>query len=883
MLGYIRIADWMRFLGHIGCLAAMAVATFTAYGQDGGLPVYKDAAAPVERRVNDLLQRMTLDEKIAQLSHLHGHQLYSGQQVDLRKLEGAAGDKSYGCVEGFTLSGPHCARAMYAIQRYMVEKTRLGIPVLTVTESLHGSVQDGSTIFPQSVAIGSTFNTDLAYRMAAATSQELLAQGMVQSLSPGMDVVRDLRWGRVEESFGEDPWLVGTMSLAQVRGYLDHGISPMLKPFGGGGAPLGGLNLASVEGGERDLRDIYLKPYEMVVKSTDVMAVMSSYNSWDKIPNSSSRFLLTDILRNEWGFQGYVYSDWAAVAMLKDFHHTAVDDADAAQQALLAGLDLEASSNCFERLAGLVQTQQLDERYIDQAVERVLTVKFRLGLFERPYPDTARYDQKVHTPEAISLAREIADEAIVLLKNDNRLLPLDPDNVGSIAIIGPNADQVQFGDYTWSRDNKDGVTPLQGISGLLAGRAKLHYAKGCDLVSQDRSGIAEAVEAARQSEVSIIFVGSASASLARDYSDATTGEGFDLSDLDLTGVQEELVQAVHAVGKPVIVVMVTGKPFSIPWLKAHIPAIAVQWFGGERSGDAIASMLFGDTNPSAKLPFSFPQSVGHLPVYYNHLPTDKGYYRQRGSIDKPGRDYVFSSPDPLWAFGHGLSYTTFSYLDVALSDSVLHETDTLRIRLKVRNTGTRDGKEVVQLYVRDLKASVATPVQQLKDFSKPFIAAGETGEVTLTLPMPELALYNVDMERVVEPGDFEIRIGTASDDIRIRKIITVRNPDHLDSDAHTIRPTGETQQGGRNTAVSNEVIAVSGIVRDVQATPIGRVTIRSVRYGGETSTTKEGTYSIQAYADDQLEFMAEGYAPIRIRVNDQRDISVKMDRDVSGF
>lgn len=873
----------MKYLRNFGCLLSAVACAFGANAQKSNFPLYKDATATVEDRVNDLLSRMTLEEKIAQLSHLHGHQLYSGQEVAIKKLEDAAGDKSYGCVEGFTLSGPNCIRAMYTIQQYMVEKTRLGIPVFTVTESLHGSVQDGSTIFPQSVAVGSTFNTDLAYRMAAAISLELKAQGMVQSLSPGMDVVRDLRWGRVEESFGEDPWLVGTMGTAQVRGYLDHGISPMLKPFGAGGAPLGGLNLASVEGGERDLRDIYLKPYEMAVKSTDVMAVMSSYNSWDKIPNSSSRFLLTDILRNEWGFKGYVYSDWAAVAMLKDFHHTAEDDADAGKQALLAGLDLEASSNCFEKLVELVQLKQLDESYIDQAVERVLTVKFKLGLFEHPFPDTTGYDLKIRTPEAVALSREIADESIVLLKNDGQLVPLDPDKMKSIAVIGPNADQVQFGDYTWSRDNKDGVTPLQGISNLLNGRVKLRYAKGCDLVSQDRSGIEEAVHAARDSEVSIIFVGSSSASLARDYSDATTGEGFDLSNLDLTGVQEELVKAVYAVGKPVIVVLVTGKPFSIPWLKEHIPAIVVQWYGGERSGDAIADMLFGETNPSAKLPFSFPQSVGHLPVYYNYLPSDKGYYRKRGSPDKPGRDYVFSSPDPLWAFGYGLSYTTFDYSNVVLSDTILHATDTLKIKLRIYNSGTRDGKEIVQLYVRDLKSSVVTPVQQLKGFSKPFIRAKETETVILTLPISELALYNSQMERVVEPGDFEIRIGSASDDIRVKKTITVRDPKQITA-PDKAGPVGEaTNRVQHDTAVSQELVSISGKVRDVQATPIESVTIRSLRYGTIAVTDKQGAYTIRAYADDVLEFSADGYHAIRVPVHQQKDISVKMNRNTTDF
>lgn len=336
------------------------------------IPVYKDSSMSVERRVTDLLGRMTLREKIAQLSHLHGYQLYNGQEVDYQKLRDAAGDISYGCIEGFNLTGENVRKAFHAIQKYMVEETRLGIPVFTVTESLHGSVHDGSTIFPQSVAVGSTFNLDLAYQMTKAIATELRSQGVIQTLSPGLDVVRDLRWGRVEESFGEDPWLVGQMGIAQVKGYIDGGISPMLKPFGPGGAPLGGLNLASVESGERDIRNIHIKPYEMAVRNTEVKAVMTSYNSWNGIPNSASSYLLTNILRNEWGFKGYVYSDWGAVAMLKDFQHTAKDDSEAAIQALTAGVDLEASSNCYWALEQLIEQGRFDEKYVDLAVGRIL-------------------------------------------------------------------------------------------------------------------------------------------------------------------------------------------------------------------------------------------------------------------------------------------------------------------------------------------------------------------------------------------------------------------------------------------------------------------------------------------------------------------------------
>lgn len=845
-----------------------------SFAQKNSMPLYKQSNAPVDARVKDLLARMTLDEKIAQLSHLHSYQIYTGQALDGQKLANVAGNLSYGCVEGFTLTGPNCNRAMYTIQQYMREKTRLGIPVLTVTESLHGSVQDGSTIFPQSVALGSTFNTDLAYKMTAAISRELKVQGMWQSLSPGMDVVRDLRWGRVEESFGEDPWLVGKMGIAETNGYLDNGISPMLKPFGAGGAPSGGLNLASVDCGERDLRDIYLKPYEMVIKSTGVMAVMSSYNSWDRVPNSASHFLLTDILRKEWGFKGYVYSDWAAVSMLKDFQHTARTYADAAKQALTAGLDLEASSNCYLELKELVKKGDLDIKYINQAVARVLWVKFKLGLFENPYPPAeGSYKQMVHSVAAINLSRQIADESIVLLKNEQNLLPLDAQKIKSIAVIGPNADQVQFGDYTWSRDNNNGITPLKGLTNLVGDKIKINYALGCDLTTQNRSGIQAAVKAANSSDVSVVFVGSSSASLARNYSNATTGEGFDLSDLNLTGVQEDLVKAVQATGKPVVVVLVTGKPFSIPWIKNNIPAIVVQWYGGERGGDAIADMLFGKTNPSAKLPFSFPQSVGHLPVYYNYLPTDKGYYHQRGSIDKPGRDYVFSNPDALWSFGYGLSYTNFKLSDIAFSDTVLGIHDTLKVKLKVNNTGAKDGKEVVQLYVRNLGGSVVTPIKQLKDFAKPFIAAGGNELVNLKLPISELTLYNINMKKVVEPGDFEIQIGDASDHVVFNKIIHVANRAQVSTVAN--HRTTAVKRQVKTISDKTEILTIEGDIRDVQATPVVNVTIKSVKLGKQV-IADGGKYAIQAYANDTLIFSAPGYEPSTVEVKNQKSINVRL-------
>ena len=545
---------------------------------------YQQAGLPVSQRVDDLMKRMTLEEKIAQIRHLHSWDIFNEQTLDKEKLTAVVGETGYGFVEGFPLTGENCRSSMREIQEYMLTRTRLGIPAFTVAESLHGSAHEGSTIFPQNIALGSTFNPALAYRRACMTADDLHAQGMRQVLAPCIDVVRDLRWGRVEESYGEDPYLCGIFAQSEVKGYLDSGISPMLKHYGPHGNPLGGLNLASVDCGLYDLHAVYLKPFEMVLRHLPVYAVMSTYNSWNRIPNSASRYLLTDILRDRWGFKGYVYSDWGAIEMLETFHHTAANKAEAAIQALTAGLDVEASSECYPELFRLVKEGKLDKSYIDTAVRRVLTAKFECGLFEDPYGDKHAASGGMHSLRSVELYRQIAEESIVLLKNENNLLPLDMNKLTSIAVLGPNADQVQFGDYTWSRDNKDGITPLQGIKALVGEKIKINHAVGCSMMSRDTTGIGEAVEATLKSDVAVIFCGCSSASLARDYTRTNCGEGFDLSDLSLTGAQSDLIQAVYATGKPVILVLVSGKPFAISWEKEHIPAIVAQWYGGEQEG-----------------------------------------------------------------------------------------------------------------------------------------------------------------------------------------------------------------------------------------------------------------------------------------------------------
>ena len=830
---------------------------------------YKNPSYPVEHRVQSLLNQMTLEEKISQMRHIHAYSIMENGQLDKAKLNQMLNGKSMGFIEAITLPGKECQTLMNEVQKYMREKTRLGIPIFTVTESLHGSVHDGSTIFPQAIALGSTFNPDLAYAMTSSIARELKAQGITQSLTPVIDVCRDLRWGRVEECFGEDPFLVSRIGVSQVKGYLDNKVSPMIKHFGAHGTPQGGLNLASVACGQRELLSIYLKPFETVIKEASPWAVMSSYNSWNNEPNSSSSYLMTELLRNQWGFKGYVYSDWGAIGMLNYFHKTAQNSADAALQALTAGLDAEASDNSYAELQNLVETGVLDIKYIDQAVSRILRAKFEMGLFDYALPNEKSYDKVVHSEQHIALARKIAEESIVLLKNDNHILPLQSDQLKSIAVIGPNADQVQFGDYTWSRDNKDGVTLLDAIKEQCGNRIQINYAKGCDLVTDNRLNMQEAIHAAQRSDVCIVVIGSASASLARDYSNATCGEGFDLSDLTLTGIQEELVKSIHATGKPTIVVLLSGKPFAMPWIKENIPGILVQWYPGEQGGHALSDVLFGKVNPSGKLNFSFPQSVGHLPCHYNYLPTDKGFYRSPGVPNKPGKDYVFSSPKPLWAFGQGLSYTEFEYLAASTSKEDYQLNDHIEIKVTIRNAGHYDGLEVPQVYVRDLTASVITPIHELKAFTKIMIKKGETAQATLSIPVSELALYNKNMEKVVEPGAFELQIGRASDDIRIKKIITVdRNREKV------IPLTKDKNKKATATNVISTPVVVKGTVRDVQANLLPQVTIKAGKK--ETVTDATGSYSLPAMSTDTLVVSGNKFKTERIPIDGRQLINIRL-------
>lgn len=828
---------------------------------------YQNPNLPAKVRALDLLQRMTIEEKIAQVSHLHSWNIFDEQELNKTKLENYCGDLGIGFFEGFPLSAENCRTTFREIQTYMVENTRLGIPAFPVAESLHGVVQDGATIYPQNIALGSTFNKDLAYQKAKYISAELNTMGVKQVLAPCIDVVKELRWGRVEESYSEDPFLCSQMAVGEVKGYLDHGISPMLKHYGPHGNPQSGLNLASVDCGVRDLFDIYLKPFETVIAQTNVKAVMSSYNAWNRTPNSASRFMLTDILRHRYGFEGYVYSDWGVVDMLKTFHKTAGDDVEAAMQALTAGLDVEASSSCFRALIEKINNNEIDPRVVDQAVLRVLTVKFELGLFEDPYQEKCTWRLPMMSPESIALSRQIADESAVLLEN-NGILPLNKNNYKSIAVIGPNADKVQFGDYTWSKKKSDGVTPLEGIKNLVGKHCKINYAQGCSIASMDESGIAEAVTAAKTSDISLVFVGSSSTSFVRHSTEpSTSGEGIDLNDISLTGAQQQLLEAVKATGKPMVVILVAGKPFAIPWVKENADAVIVQWYAGQEEGNSIAAILFGEVNPSGKLSFSFPQSTGHLPVFYNHLSTDRGFYKEPGTYEQPGRDYVFSSTDALWSFGHGLSYSDFEYLAASTDKTSYNLHDTVKVNASIKNNSKIRGKEVIQVYVRDLVSSIMTPVKQLKAFEKVTLEPGETRQIVLEVPTHELYLTDDLGNRFAEEGDFEFMVGTSSENISFTL------PVYLGQNKKNKNKDTEIAASDKG-----KLIKIKGEVRDVQATPVKDVKVVDGSGKYQTVTDQNGRYVIKAHEAGRLTFSKKGYAVQEIIVNGSNDINIQIKR-----
>tara|TARA_R110002049_G_scaffold45476_5_gene132675 strand:- start:743 stop:3097 length:2355 start_codon:yes stop_codon:yes gene_type:complete len=755
---------------------------------------YKNSNLSVEARVNDLLERMTLDEKIAQMNMLSLKHLKFDKKgkVTQHTLDSLFKGGSIGTLESPFIGVDEISRFSEAADTYLRNNTRLGIPAIQIAECLHGQLAFGATIFPQTIGQGSTWNPELIEKMGATIAEEASLSGVDQALSPIFDLARDPRFGRAEESFGEDPFLVAEMGKAFVIGmqgdpeltktHIPEGkLMSTAKHYVAYSVPFAGINLGPNNLGPRELRDLHLYPFKKVIQEANIYSVMPAYNEVNGIPMHANTYLMKDVLRKELGFNGYVFSDYEAIAMLNYFHKVTKDAADTAIMALEAGVDLEApKSFAYSQIPNLVKSGRVDIELINQAVKNILTVKFKTGLFDKPYKAPKSVANLIHTEKAINLTREIAEESIILLKNDNNQLPLNASKLKSIAVIGPNADQVQYGDYSYTKDNASGVTILDGIKKYAKNNFEINYAKGTEITGSDTSNISAAVAAAEKSDVVVLVIGGTSSVLSGigwgkdipgDY--PTSGEGFDRAELTPPGVQPELIEAIYKTGKPIVLVMVHGRAYSIAWEKENIPAIVEAWYPGEQGGNAVAKVLFGDVNPSGKLTVSVPKSVGHVPVFYNHKPSGRGFYRNPGTPEKPGRDYVFSSPDALFPFGHGLSYTQFEYSDLEVQNTKLDMNGELNISVKVKNTGKMTGKEVVQVYFNDKISTITTRVKVLKEFKKVSINPSETTTLNFSIPISEFGLWDKDMNYVVEPGEFEIMIGSSSEDIRLRKTIII--------------------------------------------------------------------------------------------------------------
>ncbi|MGC8612402.1 MAG: glycoside hydrolase family 3 N-terminal domain-containing protein [Athalassotoga sp.] len=749
----------------------------------------------VNEKIEELLSKMSLDEKIAQLGSVWVYELFDESgELSEKKMEdllsnGIGQITRVGGSSG--LPPDKSVKISNQIQKFLVEKTRLGIPAIVHEECLNGYMAKGATIFPQMIGIASSWNPQIVHEMANAIRQQMRAVGAHEGLAPLLDVSRDPRWGRIEETFGEDVYLVSVFAdnyIKALQKNMKNGVMATAKHFVAYAMSEGGLNCAPVHLGERELREVFLRTFEIAVKDARVGSIMNAYNEIDGVPCAASKYLLTDILRKEWKFDGIVVSDYSAIDMIENYHRIARDKIEAAFMALNAGIDVELPTRKYyaDTLREGVESGRIPESLINRSVKRVLNSKLKLGLFEKPFVNEKNVFAFFDTDANRAIALNAARESIVLLKNDG-ILPLR--NLHSIAVVGPNAanGRNMLSDYSYpshieafvnnevpdviptsrylksTEGNVKIVSILDGIREKANEKIDVKYARGCDNLDPSKDGFEEAVRIARESDLVIAVVGDRSGlSLS-----ATTGESRDRSTLDLPGVQEELVEELYKTGKPLVVVLVNGRPFSIKWIADHANAILEAWLPGEEGGHAVADVLFGDYNPSGKLPVSFPRTVGQVPVYYSHKPT--------GGRSNWHGDYVEESTKPLFPFGFGLSYTKFEYSDLKIDPLIVNFEKSVNVSFKIKNTGKIAGDEVVQLYVNDKVASITRPVKELKGFAKVHLEAGEEKSVTFELPVDLLAFYDSKMNLVVEAGEFEIMVGSSSEDTRLRGSVELKS------------------------------------------------------------------------------------------------------------
>ena len=756
------------------------------------LPAYKDRCLSIDIRLSDLLSRMTLEEKVGQLLCPLGWEMYEihGSEVHpSEKFKQLIKERNVGMLWATYRADPWtkktianglnpelAAKAGNALQKYVMENTRLGIPMFLAEEAPHGHMAIGATVFPTGIGMAATWSPELVKEVGQVIAKEIRSQGGHISYGPVLDLTRDPRWSRVEETFGEDPVLSGILGASMVDGLGGGNLSQKyatiatLKHFLAYAVPEGGQNGNYASVGIRDLHQNFLPPFRKAIDA-GALSVMTSYNSIDGIPCTSNHYLLTQLLRNEWKFRGFVVSDLYSIEGIHESHFVAPTKENAAIQSVTAGVDVDLGGDAYTNLCHAVQSGQMDKTVIDTAVCRVLRMKFEMGLFEHPYVDPKIAAKTVRRKEHIELARKIAQSSITLLKNENSILPLSK-TINKVAVIGPNADNRynMLGDYTAPQEDSNVKTVLDGILTKLS-PFRVEYVRGCAIRDTTVNEIEQAIEAARRSEVVIVVVGGSS---ARDFktsyketgaavaeegsvSDMECGEGFDRASLSLLGRQQELLESLQKTGKPLIVVYIEGRPLEKNWASEYADALLTAYYPGQEGGNAIADVLFGDYNPSGRLPISVPRSVGQIPVYYNKKAPRN-------------HDYVEVSSSPLYSFGYGMSYTTFEYSDLQV---VQKSARCFEVSFKVKNIGKYDGEEVSQLYMRDEYASVVQPMKQLKHFERFHLKKGEEKKVTFVLTEEDFFLVNYTLKKVVESGTFQVMIGSSSDDIRLEKSISV--------------------------------------------------------------------------------------------------------------
>ena len=756
------------------------------------LPAYKDPSFSIDVRLSDLLSRMTLEEKVGQLLCPLGWEMYEihGSEVHPSgKFKQLIKERNVGMLWATYRADPWtkktlanglnpemAAKAGNALQKYVMENTRLGIPMFLAEEAPHGHMAIGATVFPTGIGMAATWSPELVKEVGQVIAKEIRSQGGHISYGPVLDLTRDPRWSRVEETFGEDPVLSGILGASMVDGLGGGNLSQKyatiatLKHFLAYAVPEGGQNGNYASVGIRDLHQNFLPPFRKAIDS-GALSVMTSYNSIDGIPCTSNHYLLTQLLRNEWKFRGFVVSDLYSIEGIHESHFVALTKENAAIQSVTAGVDVDLGGDAYTNLCYAVQSGQMDKAVIDTAVCRVLRMKFEMGLFEHPYVDPKIAAKTVRRKEHIDLARKIAQSSITLLKNENSILPLSK-TINKVAVIGPNADNRynMLGDYTAPQEDSNVKTVLDGILTKLS-PSRVEYVRGCAIRDTTVNEIEQAIKAARRSEVVIVVVGGSS---ARDFktsyketgaavaeegsvSDMECGEGFDRASLSLLGRQQELLESLQKTGKPLIVVYIEGRPLEKNWASEYADALLTAYYPGQEGGNAIADVLFGDYNPSGRLPISVPRSVGQIPVYYNQKAPRN-------------HDYVEVSSSPLYSFGYGMSYTTFEYSDLQV---VQKSARCFEVSFKVKNTGKYDGEEVSQLYMRDEYASVVQPMKQLKHFERFHLKKGEEKKVTFVLTEEDFFLVNYTLKKVVESGNFHLMIGAASNDIRLQNVILV--------------------------------------------------------------------------------------------------------------